>query len=275
MNANVILEDLEKLDKNFNVIVNDIESIKNVDEEQAKIIKDVVEQITAIKKELKDVDEASESVDNLLFEGIYNLTKKIEAIVDIESFEREVKKIKKVEGHLASIIAQSNVVKALEEAFKADMIEDEKDRAETNKKIATVKGDIDILKNEDRLTNKRVAENTAEIRDLKYKDKETDCKIKDLDDKIEKAKLGNAKIDSEQSKHITKNIETIASLDKRIIEVNKRVDGAISCISMLNSEVEKYFKVNSLSEILLGLGIEIVRFGVYFGLAALILDLVK
>lgn len=275
MNTNVILEDLEKLDKNFNVIVNDIESIKNVDEEQAKIIKDVVEQITAIKKELKDVDEASESVDNLLFEGIYNLTKKIEALVDIESFEREVKKIKKVEGHLASIIAQSNVVKALEEAFKADMIEDEKDRAETNKKIATVKGDIDILKNEDRLTNKRVAENTADIRDLEYKDKETDCKIKDLDDKIEKAKLGNAKIDSEQSKHITKNIETIASLDKRIIEVNKRVDGAISCISMLNSEVEKYFKINSLSEILLGLGIEIVRFGVYFGLAALILDLVK
>lgn len=275
MNTNVILEDLEKLDKNFNVIVNDIESIKNVDEEQAKIIKDVVEQITAIKKELKDVDEASESVDNLLFEGIYNLTKKIEALVDIESFEREVKKIKKVEGHLASIIAQSNVVKALEEAFKADMIEDEKDRAETNKKIATVKGDIDILKNKDRLTDKIVAENTAEIRDLKYKDKETDCKIKDLDDKIEKAKLGNAKIDSEQSKHITKNIETIASLDKRIIEVNKRVDGAISCISMLNSEVEKYFKVNSLSEILLGLGIEIVRFGVYFGLAALILDLVK
>ena len=275
MNTNVILEDLEKLDKNFNVIVNDIESIKNVDEEQAKIIKDVVEQITAIKKELKDVDEASESVDDLLFEGIYNLTKKIEALVDIESFEREVKKIKKVEGHLASIIAQSDVVKALEEAFKADMIEDEKDRAETNKKIATVKGDIDILKNEDRLTNKRVVENTAEIRDLKYKDKETDCKIKDLDDKIEKAKLGNAKIDSEQSKHITKNTETIASLDKRIIEVNKRVDGAISCISMLNSEVEKYFKVNSLSEILLGLGIEIVRFGVYFGLAALILDLVK
>ena len=275
MNTNVILEDLEKLDKNFNVIVNDIESIKNVDEEQAKIIKDVVEQITAIKKELKDVDEASESVDNLLFEGIYNLTKKIEALVDIESFEREVKKIKKVEGHLASIIAQSDVVKALEEAFKADMIEDEKDRAETNKKIATVKGDIDILKNKDRLTNKRVAENTAEIRDLKYKDEETDYKIKNLDNKIEKAKLGNAKVDSEQSKHITKNTETIASLDKRIIEVNKRVDGAISCISMLNSEVEKYFKVNSLPEILLGLGIEIVRFGVYFGLAALILDLVK
>ena len=275
MNTNVILEDLEKLDKNFNVLVNDIESIKNVDEEQAKIIKDVVEQITAIKKELKDVDEASESVDDLLFEGIYNLTKKIETLVDIESFEREVKKIKKVEGHLASLIAQSDVVKALEEAFKADMIEDEKDRAETNKKIATVKGDIDILKNEDRLTNKRVAENTAEIIDLKCKDEETDCKIKDLDDKIEKAKLGNAKIDSEQSKNITKNTETIASLDKRIIEVNKRVDGAISCISMLNSEVEKYYKVNSLPEILVGLGIEIVRFGVYFGLAALILDLVK
>lgn len=275
MNTNVILEDLEKLDKNFNVLVNDIESIKNVDEKQAQIIKDVVEQITSIKKELKDVDEASESVDDLLFEGIYNLTKKIETLVDIESFEKEVKKIKKVEGHLASLIAQSDVVKTLEEAFKADMIEDEKDRAETNKKIATVKGDIDILKNEDRLTNKKVAENTAEIKDLKYKDKETDCKIKDLDDKIEKAKLGNAKIDSEQSEHITKNTETIASLDKRIIEVNKRVDGAISCISMLNSEVEKYFKVNSLSEILLGLGIEIVRFGVYFGLAVLILDMIK
>ena len=69
-------------------------------------------------------------------------------------------------------------------------------------------------------------------------------KVEDLDDKIEKAKLGNAKIDSEQSKNITKNTETIASLDKRIIEVNKRVDGAISCISMLNSEVEKYYKVN-------------------------------
>lgn len=275
MNTNVILEDLEKLDKNFNVLVNDIESIKNVDEKQAQIIKDVVEQITAIKKELKDVDEASESVDNLLFEGIYNLTKKIEALVDIESFEREVKKIKKVEGHLASLIAQSDVVKTLEEAFKADMIEDEKDRAETNKKIATVKSDIDILKNKDRLTDKRVAENTAEIKDLKYKDEETDKKIKDLDDKIEKAKLGNAKIDSEQSKHITKNTETIASLDKRIIEVNKRVDGAISCISMLNSEVEKYYKVNSLPEILVGLGVEIVRFGVYFGLAALILDMIK
>lgn len=246
-----------------------------MDEEQAKIIQDVVEQITAIKEEVKDVDEASESVDNLLFEGIYNLTKKIEALVDIESFEREVKKIKKVEGHLASLIAQSDVVKTLEEAFKADMIEDEKDRAETNKKIATVKGDIDILKNKDRLTDKRVAENTAEIRDLKYKDEETDKKIKNLDDKIEKAKLRNAKVDSEQSKHITKNTETIASLDKRIIEVNKRVDGAISCISMLNSEVEKYYKVNSLPEILVGLGVEIVRFGVYFGLAALILDMIK
>lgn len=275
MNTNVILEDLEKLDKNFNVLVNDIESIKNVDEKQAQIIKDVVEQITAIKEELKDVDEASESVDDLLFEGIYNLTKKIEALVDIESFEREIKKIKKVEGHLASLIAQSDVVKTLEEAFKDDMIEDEKDRAETNKKIATVKGDIDILKNKDRLTDKRVAENTAEIRDLKYKDEETDKKIKDLDDKIEKAKLGNAKIDSEQSEYITKNTETIASLDKRIIEVNKRVDGAISCISMLNSEVEKYYKVNSLPEILVGLGVEIVRFGVYFGLAALILDMIK
>ena len=217
MDTNVILEDLEKLDKNFNVLVSDIESIKNVDEEQAKIIQDVVEQITAIKKEVKDVDEASESVDDLLFEGIYNLTKKIEALVDIESFEREVKKIKKVEAHLASIIAQSDVVKTLEEAFKADMIEDEKDRVETNKKIATVKGDVDILKNKDRLTDKRVAENTAEIRDLKYKDEETDKKIKDLDDKIEKAKLGNAKIDYEQSEHITKNTETIASLDNIII----------------------------------------------------------
>ena len=233
MNTNVILEDLEKLDKNFNVLVNNIESIKNVDEEQAKIIQDVVEQITAIKEEVKDVDEASESVDNLLFEGIYNLTKKIEALVDIESFEREVKKIKKVEGHLASLIAQSDVVKTLEEAFKADMIENEKDR------------------------------------------KETDKKIKDLDDKIEKAKLGNAKTDSEQSKHITKNTETIASLDKRIIEVNKRVDGAISRISMLNSKVEKYYKVNSLTEILIGLGDEIVRFIVYFGLAAFILDKIK
>ncbi len=275
MNTNVILEDLEKLDKNFNVLVNDIESIKNVDEEQAKIIKDVVEQITAIKKELKDVDEASESVDNLLFEGIYNLTKKIEALVDIESFEREVKKIKKVEGHLASIIAQSDVVKTLEEAFKADMIEDEKDRAETNKKIETVKGDIDILKNKDRLTDKRVAENTAEIRDLKYKDEETSYKIKNLDDKIEKAKLGNAKVDSEQSEHITKNTETIASLDKRIIELNKKVDGTISRISMLDSEIEKYHKVNILPKIIFGLGIEIIRFGVYFGLITLILSRIQ
>ena len=148
----------------------------------------------------------------------------------------------------------------------------EKDRAETNKKIATVKGDIDTLKNKDRLTDKRVAENTAEIIDLKYKDEETDCRIKDLDDKIEKAKLGNAKIDSEQSKNITKNTETIASLDKRIIEVNKKVDGTISRISMLDSEIEKYHKVNILPKILVGLGIEIIRFGVYFGLITLILN---
>ena len=254
MNTNVILEDLEKLDKNFNVLVNDIESIKNIDLEQANIIQDVVKQITVIKDEVKNITESSKDADDSLLESIFNLTKKIEGLVDIESFEKEIEKIKKVESHLVSIIAQSEVVKALETLFKISQAEAAKNKEETDKKIA---------------------ENTAEIRDLKYKDEETDYKIKNLDDKIEKSKLGNAKVDSEQSEHITKNTETIASLDKRIIEVNKRVDGAISCISMLNSEVEKYYKVNSLPEILVGLGVEIVRFGVYFGLAALILDMIK
>ena len=251
MNFADILKDLEKLSKNFGSLTNDIESIKNIDLEQANIIQDVVKQITVIKDEVKNITESSKDADDSLLESIFNLTKKIEGLVDIESFEKEIEKIKKVESHLVSIIAQSEVVKALETAFKISQAEAAKNKEETDKKIA---------------------ENTAEIRDLKYKDEETDYKIKNLDDKIEKAKLGNAKVDSEQSEHITKNTETIASLDKRIIELNKKVDGTISRISMLDSEIEKYHKVNILPKILVGLGIEIIRFGVYFGLITLILN---
>lgn len=271
MKITEVLKDLEKLDENIEVLVNDIESIKNVDEEQAKIIQEVAEQLSTIKKDVKNVSEASESVDELLFEGIYNLTKKIETLVDIQSFEKEVKKIKKVESHLASLIAQTDVVKTLEEAFKANMVEDAEQDAETNKKIADVKGEINTLKNKDKSTDKRIAENAGDIRDLRYKDEETAYKIKDLDNKIEKAKLGNAKVDSEQSKHITKNTETIDSLDKKIIETNKRIDGTITRISMLDSQIEKYIKVEPLPTILTGVLVETIRFGAYFGVAALIL----
>lgn len=250
MNSADILKDLEKLSKNFGSLTNDIESIKNIDLEQANIIQDVVKQITAIKDEVKNITKSSKDADDSLLESIFNLTKKIEGLVNIESFEKEIEKIKKVESHLVSI-AQSEVVKALETEFKISQAEAAKNKEETDKKIV---------------------ENTAEIRDLKYKDEETDYKIKNLDDKIEKAKLGNAKVDSEQSEHITKNTETIASLDKRIIELNKKVDGTISRISMLDSEIEKYHKVNILPKILVGLGIEIIRFGVYFGLITLILN---
>lgn len=267
MNITEVLKDLEKLDENIEVLVNDIESIKNVDEEQAKIIQEVAEQLSIIKK---DVD-SSESVDELLFEGIYHLTKKIETLVDIQSFEKEVKKIKKVESHLTSLIAQSDVVKTLEEAFKANLIEDAEQDAETNKKIADVKGEINTLKNKDKSTDKRIAENAGDIRDLRYKDEETAYKIKDLDNKIEKAKLGNAKVDSEQSKHITKNTETLASLDKKISEANTRINGIISHMSLIDFEIEKHIKVKALPTILMGVLVETIRFGAYFGVAALIL----
>lgn len=271
MNITEVLKDLEKLDENFGALVNDIESIKNVDEEQAKIIQEVAEQLSTIKNDVKNVSEASESVDELLFEGIYNLTKKIETLVDIQSFEKEVKKIKKVESHLASLIAQSDVVKTLEEAFKANLIEDAEQDAETDKKIADVKGEINTLKNKDKSTDKRIAENAGDIRDLRYKDEETAYKIKDLDNKIEKAKLGNAKVDSEQSKHITKNTETLASLDKKISEANTRINGIISHMSLIDFEIEKHIKVKPLPTILMGVLVETIRFGAYFGIAALIL----
>lgn len=267
MNITEVLKDLEKLDENIEVLVNDIESIKNVDEEQAKIIQEVADQLSTIKE---DVD-SSESVDDLLFEGIYHLTKKIETLVDIQSFEKEVKKIKKVESHLASLIAQSDVVKTLEEAFKANLIEDAEQDAETDKKIADVKGEINTLKNKDKSTDKRIAENAGDIRDLRYKDEETAYKIKDLDNKIEKAKLGNAKVDSEQSKHITKNTETLASLDKKISEANTRINGIISHMSLIDFEIEKHIKVKALPTILMGVLVETIRFGAYFGIAALIL----
>ena len=96
MNFEDILKDLEKLSKNFSSLTNDIESIKNIDLEQANIIQDVVKQITAIKDEVKNITESSKDADDALLENIFNLTKKIEGIVDIESFEKEIEKIKKV-----------------------------------------------------------------------------------------------------------------------------------------------------------------------------------
>ena len=127
---------MEKLSKNFGSLTNDIESIKNIDLEQANIIQDVVKQITTIKDEVKNITESSKDADDALLENIFNLTKKIEGLVDIESFEKEIEKIKKVESHLVSIIAQSEVVKALEEAFKTSQAEAAENKAETDRKIA-------------------------------------------------------------------------------------------------------------------------------------------
>lgn len=271
MNITEILKDIESLGKNFNTIIGDIDSIKKADTALAETIENIAGQIAEVKEYIDGCMETVQSMDDWAVEKIFNLTKSVESLVTIESFEAEIAKIKEVEEHLYGLIAQSDKIAQLEEAFKASQAEAAANKAETDKKIDNVKGDIENLKTKDADTDKKIAENTSEIRNLKYQDEETGHKIKDLDNKIEKAKLGNAQVDSEQAEHITKNTETIASLDEKITSVNKRVDGAITRISMLDSEIEKYHKVKKLPMILLAAGVEVVRFGAYFGLAALIL----